>query len=122
MTAHHLGGHRAPSPNDKHDLGRAEGEATMSELPTTRSPRTPDPEHYRIRVSGHLAARWAEVFDGMTLTRQDDGTTVIHGRVADQAALQGLLRKLGDLGLPLLSVTPAAGGPAACGPATTDPS
>jgi hypothetical protein len=80
----------------------------MSDVPTGRTPQVPAPERYEIRVSGHLAHRWATSFDGMTLTRQDDGTTVIHGPVADQSALHGLLRKLGDLGLPLVSVTPAA--------------
>jgi hypothetical protein len=63
-------------------------------------------ERYEIRVAGHLAARWAVWFDGMTLTAHDDGTTVIDGAIADQAALHGLLRKLADLGLPLVSVTP----------------
>jgi hypothetical protein len=61
-------------------------------------------EGYEIRVSGHLAPRWAAYFEGMTLTAQDDGTTVIHGPVTDQSALHGLLRKLSDLGLPLVSV------------------
>ena len=65
------------------------------------------PESYEIRVRGHLAARWAARFDGMTLTPHEDGTTVIHGPVTDQAALHGLLRALSDLGLPLLAVTPA---------------
>jgi hypothetical protein len=59
---------------------------------------------YEIRVQGRLAARWASRFDGMTLTAGADGTTAIAGQVADQAALHGLLRTLGDLGLPLLSV------------------
>ena len=66
----------------------------------------PDPGQYEIRVTGHLARRWAAFFDGMSLTHQDDGTTVIHGPVADQSALHGLLHKLSDLGLPLVSVTP----------------
>ena len=57
-------------------------------------------------MTGHLALRWATFFDGMTLTAQDDGTTVIHGAVVDQSALHGLLRKLSDLGLPLVSVKP----------------
>lgn len=61
-------------------------------------------ERYEIRVSGHLAARWGAWFGGMTLTRQDDGTTVIHGTLADQSALHGLLRKLSDLGVPLISI------------------
>jgi hypothetical protein len=61
---------------------------------------------YQIRVRGHLAASWAAWFDGMTLTDHDDGTTVISGTVADQSALHGLLRKLNDLGVPLVSVIP----------------
>ena len=60
---------------------------------------------YEIRVKGHLGPRWAARFEGMTLTRDDDGTTVIHGPVVDQAALHGLLVRVRDLGLPLLSVT-----------------
>jgi hypothetical protein len=60
---------------------------------------------YEICIKGHLSARWAPRFDGMTLTAQDDGTTVIDGPIVDQAALHGLLNKLSDLGLPLLSVT-----------------
>jgi len=59
---------------------------------------------YDIRLEGRLDPRWAAWFDGMTLTTHTDGTTVIHGRVADQAALHGLLQRLRDLGLPLLSV------------------
>ena len=63
------------------------------------------PGWYEIRLRGRLDARWAAWFDGMTLTREGDGTTCIHGPVADQAALHGLLRRVRDLGLPLLSVT-----------------
>jgi hypothetical protein len=81
----------------------------MTNVPTGRTPRLPDPDRYEIRVTGHLAPRWAAFFDGMTLTPHDDGTTVIEGPVADQSALHGLLRKLSDLGLPLVSVKPAAG-------------
>jgi hypothetical protein len=65
---------------------------------------------YAIRVRGRLEPRWAAWFDGCTLTPHDDGTTVIAGTVADQAALHGLLQVLRDLGLPLLSVTPVAVG------------
>jgi hypothetical protein len=60
---------------------------------------------YEVRVQGRLAARWASRFDGMSLIPRTDGTTVIAGPVVDQAALHALLRALGDLGLPLLSVT-----------------
>jgi hypothetical protein len=62
------------------------------------------PGRYEIRLKGHLDARWAAWFDGLTVTRDSDGTTVIHGPVADQAALYGLLQKTCDLGLPLISV------------------
>jgi hypothetical protein len=62
-------------------------------------------DRYEIRLGGHLAPRWAARFDGMTLTTDDDGTTVLEGPVTDQAALHGLLRTLRDLGLPLLSLT-----------------
>ena len=61
---------------------------------------------YQIRVRGHLDSRWSAWFDGMTLTRENDGTTNISGPVADQAALHGLLATLRDTGLPLVSVTP----------------
>lgn len=64
---------------------------------------------YEIRVKGHLASRWAAWFDDLTLTHENDGTTTISGPVADQAALHGLLQKLRDVGIPLISVTPQAG-------------
>jgi hypothetical protein len=60
---------------------------------------------YEIRLQGHLDARWSAWFDGMTLTRADDGTTLLNGPVVDQAALHGLLQKVRDVGLPLVSVT-----------------
>ena len=60
---------------------------------------------YEIRLKGHLDTRWAAWFDGLSLSRESDGTTLIHGPVADQAALHGLLQKVRDIGLPLVSVT-----------------
>ncbi len=60
---------------------------------------------YEIRVTGHLSPRWEAWFDGLSLTRTDDGTTVIRGPIVDQAALHGVLQKLRDLGIPLISVT-----------------
>ena len=60
---------------------------------------------YAIRVKGHLADRWAAWFDGMTLTREGNGTTRLRGPVVDQAALHGLLQRVNDLALPLISVT-----------------
>jgi hypothetical protein len=73
----------------------------MTEDPTGQA----GAEWYEIRVGGHLASRWAAVFDGMSLAAQDDGSTVIRGVVADQAALHGLLRTLSSIGVPLLAVT-----------------
>ncbi|HET9416627.1 MAG TPA: hypothetical protein VFP30_03720 [Candidatus Limnocylindria bacterium] len=60
---------------------------------------------YELRVKGHLDARWADWFDGLALTHEADGSTAIRGTVIDQAALHGLLEKLRDLGLALISVT-----------------
>jgi hypothetical protein len=60
---------------------------------------------YDIRIKGHLANRWADWFEGLTVTLEDNGETLLTGPVADQAALHGLLRKVRDLGLPLVSVT-----------------
>jgi hypothetical protein len=73
----------------------------MSELSNGHEYR---PGRYEIRLKGHLDARWSAWFDGLTLTTQDDGTTLIHGPVVDQAALHGLLQKVRDVGLPLVSV------------------
>ena len=61
---------------------------------------------YEIRLRGRLDPRWSAWFDGMTLTTADDGTTTLRGPVTDQAALHGLLQKVRDLGVPLLSVSP----------------
>jgi hypothetical protein len=74
----------------------------MSEIST--GPRH-NPGRYEIRLKGHLDSRWAAWFDGLSLTNESDGTTILHGPVADQAALYGLLQKVRDIGLPLVSVT-----------------
>jgi hypothetical protein len=58
----------------------------------------------QIRVKGHLAPHWADWFDGLTLTLEDNGETLLTGTVADQAALHGVLRRVRDLALPLVSV------------------
>jgi hypothetical protein len=65
------------------------------------------PGWYEIRLKGHLESRWAAWFDGLAIAHGSDGTTIIHGPVADQAALYGLLQKARDLGLPLISVNHA---------------
>ncbi len=65
-------------------------------------------QQYEIRVKGHLGSRWAAWFDGLNVTNEDDGTTVIRGPVVDQAALHGLLLKLRDVGIPLVSPSPSS--------------
>lgn len=62
------------------------------------------PGPYEIRIKGHLDNRWATRFEGMTLTLEDNGDTLLTGPVVDQAALHGLLRSVRDLGMPLISV------------------
>lgn len=75
----------------------------MTEDPTCR-PGDED-DWYRLRIQGRLDRRWTSWFDGMQLICDVDGSTVLEGRVADQAALHGLLTKIRDMGLPLVSVT-----------------
>ena len=70
-----------------------------------RSGGSSDAGRYEIRITGHLDDRWAAWFDGMTLDRCDDGTTVLTGLLVDQAALHGLIQRVRDLGIPLVSVT-----------------
>ncbi len=63
-----------------------------------------EPELYEIRIKGHLDDRWAAWFGSLTLTREDNGETLLSGPVVDQSALHSLLRTVRDLGMPLLSV------------------
>ena len=60
---------------------------------------------YHIRIQGHLGREWTDWFEGLTIRRTDNGDTLLSGPVVDQAALHGLLRKVRDLGMPLLSVS-----------------
>ena len=62
---------------------------------------------YRIRIKGHLGSQWTAWFDGLDITLDGNGDTLLTGPVTDQAALHGLLRKVRDLGMPLVSVSPA---------------
>lgn len=62
------------------------------------------PVIYQIRVRGHLGHHWSDWFEGLTLTALDDGDTLLTGPLADQAVLYGVLKKVRDLGVPLISV------------------
>ncbi|WP_448616437.1 hypothetical protein [Modestobacter sp. URMC 112] len=92
----------------------------MTEMSTDSSP---EPGQYEIRLQGRLHPRWAAWFDGMSLTHESDGTTVLSGLVVDQAALHGLLHKVRDAGLPLISVAQVdPPGPTCPAPNLADPS
>jgi hypothetical protein len=113
--AHHVGCHVALAPIH---IGVADEvhrkEARMRSAMSGTNPSTGarhEPGRYEIRLMGHLDQRWAAWFDGLSLSHETDGTTIIHGPVADQAALHGLLQKVRDTGLPLVSVTRVEPGP-----------
>ena len=62
------------------------------------------PMVYQIRIKGHLVQKWTDWFEGLTITLEENGDTLLTGQVIDQAALHGILKKIRDLGMPLLSV------------------
>jgi hypothetical protein len=70
----------------------------MNDPPTSNAP------YYEIRLKGHLEARWVQWFEGLAITLEENGTTLLSGSLVDQAALHGILKKVRDLGLTLLSV------------------
>jgi hypothetical protein len=75
-------------------------------MANTRNPTTDpgEPMVYQIRIKGHLGPHWSDWFEGLTITLEANGDTLLTGPVVDQAALYGVLRKVRDVGLPLLSV------------------
>ncbi len=77
-------------------------------MPNETAPKTErsHPAIYQIRLKGQLGAEWEGWFEGLAVSLEEDGTTLLTGQVADQAALHGLLRKVRDLGMPLISVGP----------------
>ena len=81
-----------------HNRYRAMSNTLNSEIDPTQ------PTVYQIRIKGHLDRQWAEWFGGLTITLEDNGDTLFTGTVTDQAALHGLLKKVRDLGTPLISV------------------
>lgn len=65
------------------------------------------PKIFQIKIKGHLGQQWADWFEGLTISLEEDGNTILSGTVVDQSALHGILKKIRDLGMPLLSVNPA---------------
>jgi hypothetical protein len=70
----------------------------------SQKPGSENPTVYEIRIKGHLGSEWTDWFEGLTIQLDEDGETVLTGPVADQAALHGLIKKVRDVGLPLISV------------------
>ncbi len=73
-------------------------------------PARTQPTSYQIKIKGHLGSQWVDWFEGLTITHDENGDTLLTGPVVDQAALHGLFKKVRDLGLPLISVTPVEPG------------
>ena len=82
----------------------------MSHEPSPERDTEP-PRVYEIRIKGHLRAQWSDWFEGLTITLEEEGGTLLTGTVVDQAALHGWLKKVRDLGMPLLSVNFVEPGP-----------
>jgi hypothetical protein len=87
--------------------GRARTAMRVEHLERSAMSRSADHESttYEVRLAGHLDGRWAARFDGLALRHEPDGTTVLSGPIVDQAALHGLLQRVRDLGIPLVSLT-----------------
>jgi hypothetical protein len=85
--------------------GTARTRTQVEHLERSAMSRSSDPTTYEIRLAGHLDSRWAARFDGLALRLEPDGSTVLSGPIVDQAALHGLLQRVRDLGIELVSVT-----------------
>ncbi|MHB9033410.1 MAG: hypothetical protein ACYC6L_10215 [Anaerolineae bacterium] len=79
-------------------------------MPDKLEPTCEQPTVIQLRLRGHLGTEWSDWFEGLTITLQADGDTLLTGPVSDQAALHGLLKKVRDLGIPLVSVNRVAPG------------
>ena len=77
-------------------------------MSSKRSPEhdADQPMVYQIRIEGHLSRQWTDWFEGLTITLEDNGDTLLTGLIIDQAALYGFLKKARDLGIPLVSIRP----------------
>jgi len=86
----------------------SEGEAWRAMRPPARVDNMDDPTSYKIEIKGNLDAAWLDWFEGLTIVNQVNGTAVLWGPIADQAALHGVLQRIGSLGLELISVNPVS--------------
>lgn len=100
MPAHHID---VDAPFERTPI-HLDGHLERSAM-SNHNPGPGDTSGYGIRTQGHISDRWSDWFDGFDLRHDDDGTTLISSPALDQAALHGLLAKVRDLGLPLISVT-----------------
>jgi len=82
----------------------------MSKIPISKIDKS-QPPVYEIRIKGHLGSQWRDWFEGLTIMLEEEGDTLLTGPIIDQAALYGLLKKVRDLGMPLVSVSPVEHGP-----------
>jgi hypothetical protein len=82
--------------------GHSRDRVMSNEINPTTDPG--QPPIYQIRIKGHLGRHWADWFEGLTITLEDNGETLLTGSLVDQAALHGVLKKVRDLGMPLVSV------------------
>jgi hypothetical protein len=103
-TNHHLSSYRHGITTTRRTSGDRPRTGRRSTVTTSPLHLPDDAGWYEIRIQGRLNPRWSTVLDGMHLVPDADGTTLIHGHVIDQAALHGLLVRLRDIGLPLVSV------------------
>jgi hypothetical protein len=87
----------------RHQEGGIRTEHDMNES-RSADERHDEPVSYQIRIAGHLDDRWSDNFDNLTINHEENGETLLTGPVTDQAALHGLLRKIRDLGMPLIAV------------------
>ena len=101
-----------PVADDRSGLGNASAATGTERCPrnSTHNADSSQPMAYQIRITGQLDSRWADWFEGLTITLDGDDT-LITGPVVDQAALHGLLKRVRDLGMPLVSVSPVESGP-----------